>query len=552
MERANKPLQRHVDLIDLELRRMELASRPARRELERLQKIPGLSGDVIRAQEAIVQKYDDQIASLQDQQDALQIEIDTRRMEIDLIRDGTDSLQDQANQIEDNIDSTEGLIKAKQDYIKTLVPPQLLQEIEQLRHQRDLLDIQRQKLELLIPAKHAVRNTPAFDSMINEAQAAAERAQAVLDRLHAIRQIGVITAKLNIDAPSLRQILILISALAKGLTDITAFQRLIRLSAMPGLHGWLEAIIAHYSRGELAAAIQVTAMPFGFQKGGIVKEPTFAALAERRIPEAVIPLERTARSRGLLSHAMESILPGGSSGEARAMVVAQDRSANYMKKLITSVGKGLDASSLHAHFERSTEFLGNIDRHQEDQHNAIVEGLRVRTGDPSRLDTTALSSLRANFERSVEFLGNIDRHQEEQHNAIVEGLRVRTSDPSRLDTTTLSSLRTNFERSVDFLGNIDRHQEDQHNAIVESLRVRTSEPSGLDTTALSSLRASFERSTELLGNIDRHQEDQHNTIVESLRVRTGNLSGLDTATLSSLRANFERSTEFLGNIDRHQ
>ena len=287
LERANRPLERQINLLDIQARKIELASRPARRHLEALQKIPGISGDVTRAAEAVVQSYDDQIAGYQDAADAIQLEIDQRQIQIDQIRDSTWALQDELDVIDEQTGATRDLIAQKRDYIATLAPAGLQREIDQLTRLQQQLQLQRDKLGLLIQQKEIfrVQTGNTFDPIIDGARRAQEKINAAAESLRIIAQIRAIDAKLNFTAPGLQMVMTILGAMTKFANDPAGlagfFKYVAAMRARPtGLTGdtFWKAIAGLFGLPQL-------------QHGGVVNRPTVAMLGERG-PEAVIPLNR--------------------------------------------------------------------------------------------------------------------------------------------------------------------------------------------------------------------------------------------------------------------
>jgi hypothetical protein len=301
VERGNRPLERRITLLDLEVRRIELASRAARRRLEDLEAIPGISQEVIDAARAQVDIYDEQINQLTDARDAMQIEVDARQAVADAIRDQIDVLNDQIDAIDEEIgilqdeqqaydDTTSALqdvIAAKRDYIATLTPPELLEEIAKLKEHRDALDLQKQKLDLLIPTRDAVRASTGdtFDPIINNAQAAIERSQALLDKLNAMRDLQAIQVKMDANlAPGFHKVMLLIAALQKG---PQFFEQALHLLSGP----------VGNSLSFIQQVAQLLGIPYPFAEGGVVTRPTMGMVGEKGVNEAVIPLNSpTART----------------------------------------------------------------------------------------------------------------------------------------------------------------------------------------------------------------------------------------------------------------
>ena len=292
VERLNRPLERNVALLDLQIRRIMLASQPARRQLEAMQKIPGLSGDVIRAQERIVQGYDDQIALLQDSQEALQIQIDQRQMEADAIRETASALGDELDVLEDNTGALRDNISKKRDFIKSLAPQKLLNEIEDLKKSKDQLQLNKDKLALLSQQHDLTKPKLAttFDAHLADLQAVASWQSTVVQRLDAIKQRAALQIQIKFGAPGLTEIMLIYATLQKGI-NLSIIQPILEFAMRLRRAGASEANIASYVSGMGAFVTGGRVVVPPLQHGGIVNRPTYALIGEAG-PEAVIPLNR--------------------------------------------------------------------------------------------------------------------------------------------------------------------------------------------------------------------------------------------------------------------
>ena len=344
MERANRPLERQVRLLSLQARAIEIASRPARRELERLQKIPGLSQDVIRAQQAIVDAYDAQIDTLTDSQDLLQLELDIRQSQIDLIRDQTDALQDErdalqdsidarqdhideiratadqlrneADEILDNITATSDLIDEKRDYIDSLKDPALQKEIDRLKAAKDLLQLQRDKLNLLVATMDAAKPKLAsgLDPYIRDLREGRSLIQAQISRIDLLKRKLALEYRLKVGAPRLERIVLLLAAAAKGAAVFRGVLNYLQ-GNRPGLRGMTPETLTR-------AVASLFGIPL-LQHGGIVTKPTFSLLGEAG-PEAVIPLSRGLPA-GLAAPNITIIIEGNADEDVVDEIVAKVR-----------------------------------------------------------------------------------------------------------------------------------------------------------------------------------------------------------------------------------
>jgi len=300
IERLNRPLERNVALMDLQMRRIELASRPARRRLEDANKVVGLSKDVIRALEAEVKRYDDRIAIIQDSSDAMKIQIDQRQLEADLIRDTSSALKDELDILNDNIEAQRDLVSKRRDFIATLAPRKLLNEIEDLKRSRDELDLNRQRLDLLIQKAGPAKTTLSgmMDPVIAKLQQSKRMTDLQGQAIDLMRLKAATEIKLKFSSLGLAEIALLYSALSRGM-DLSKLAPIFNVARSMRSLGASDSAIATVMRGLLQIGYGPISMAEGaglvgavpFQHGGVVTRPTFAMLGERGA-EAVIPLNR--------------------------------------------------------------------------------------------------------------------------------------------------------------------------------------------------------------------------------------------------------------------
>ena len=144
-----------------------------------------MSGDVIRAQEAIVKKYDDQIAAIQTQADWIQLEIDQRKLQVDLIRDQTAGLEDELDAVNDVIDARQDEIDAIREGTEALedqrdaiddVIDAIQDEIDEFREGTEELEDQRDAIDDVIDARE------------DEIEAVRDSAKGLRDEAEALRE----------------------------------------------------------------------------------------------------------------------------------------------------------------------------------------------------------------------------------------------------------------------------------------------------------------------------------------------------------------------------